>query len=114
MLFAVDGTGGTGFGAHLQHPFDDRLVAAGPPPRDRSGGRADIGAVQIEPDALGEVVDPGLAQTGVGADSTGGRTGVGVLDRPDKQVVGVPLNMGWLPIIEAMGIVLSFRYDDAR
>jgi len=86
MLFALCGTGGAGLGAHLQHPFDHRLVAAGPAPRDRSGGRADIRAVQIEPDALGEVGDHGLAQTGIGADPADGRTGVSDIHADDLRV----------------------------
>ena len=41
-----------GEGAGLERRDDDLLVAAGPPGADRSCGGTDIGAVEVETDAL--------------------------------------------------------------
>ena len=54
-------------GASLQSGENDLLVAAGPARANRTRGHADVGAVEVEADALPKLSYHVLGQAGVGA-----------------------------------------------
>ena len=53
--------------------FDHALVGFDQARQDSAGGEADVGAIEIEADASGEI-EIGFRQTGIGATATDGRT----------------------------------------
>lgn len=55
--------------AKLKHLPQDLLIGARPPRRQGAGGGAHVRAVEIEPDALPELLDHFLSQAGIGAGS---------------------------------------------
>ena len=73
-----------------EHPTNELVIRAGAPGGDASRDIADIGAVEIEPDALGQLLDHFLGKASVGA--RGARLGAGItlLDATDQSVVGTP------------------------
>ncbi len=54
VLLALDGAVGASLGAGLEHALYQGLVAAGAPHGEPGRSQTDIGAVEIEPDALGQ------------------------------------------------------------
>lgn len=94
VLVALGSAGGARVGTDFQHALDDGLVSPRPAGPDRARSRTDVGAVQVEPNALDQIGDHGLAETGVGADTAGRGAVTGLLDGADQGVVGVALNMG--------------------
>src|SRR5690606_448269 len=75
--------------AGMEHEADDFLVEAGPARRHGACRGAHVGAVEVEPDALGELLDRRLAETGVGAGGAGLRAVIAGLDAADQGVVAV-------------------------
>jgi hypothetical protein len=71
-----------------EHPTNELVIRAGAPGGDASRDIADIGAVEIEPDALGQLLDHFLGKASVGA--RGARLGAGItlLDATDQSIVG--------------------------
>lgn len=78
-----------GLGAGPQHHTNDLLVRAGPAHCHGAGGGAHVGAVEVEADALRELLHRGLTEAGVGAGCTGTGAGVALLDAADQRVVGI-------------------------
>ncbi|WP_161993547.1 hypothetical protein [Muricoccus nepalensis] len=78
-----------------EHGPDHLLVGTGSPGSNRTRRRANIGAVEVESDALRELLNHLLAETGIGAGGTGLRTRVALLDALDQDVVGASLNV-WM------------------
>jgi hypothetical protein len=70
------------------HPTNELVIRAGAPGGEASRDIADIGAVEIEPDALGQLLDHFLGKASVGA--RGARLGAGItlLDATDQSIVG--------------------------
>jgi hypothetical protein len=56
MAFALLAARAASSRAGLQHEPNDLLVRAGPPRRHEAGRGADVGTVQVEADALGELL----------------------------------------------------------
>ncbi|MFC3169406.1 hypothetical protein [Paracoccus fontiphilus] len=55
---------------------------------------ADIGTVEVQPDALPELIDHWLGQTGIGAGNAGLGAAVALLDAFQQVLRRVPLNIG--------------------
>jgi hypothetical protein len=94
MLLAFDGAVGAGLGAGFEHTLYQRLMAAGATRGEAGRRQADIGAIEIEADALGEILDHVLGEAGVDADVTYGGAAVGRLDRTDQAVVEAAAHVG--------------------
>jgi hypothetical protein len=62
---------GAGGPAGFEHGPDDGGTVAGLPGQDGAGYGADVGAVQVGPDAPGEISDHLFGETGIGARGTG-------------------------------------------
>jgi len=75
-------------GAYVQHPANDFVVGPCSARRDAAGDITDIGAIQVQPDALDQVLHHILSQTGVGARRAGLGAGVTLFNTADKGVVG--------------------------
>jgi len=77
---------------------DSGATVAGVPRQHPAGGVADVGAVQVGPDAFGEVGDRGFAQAGIRA----GRTRLGAfdvrLDAPGEGAPVDPAEVGWVGV----------------
>ena len=67
---------------------DDRAGVGAAARRDRAGRGADIGAIEVEPDALAERRDVGFREAGIGARDAGLRAGVAFLDAANERAVG--------------------------
>jgi len=79
-------------GARIEHLSKELLVRTGAPRSQRPGRRADIGAVQIEPDALAQLLHLVLGKAGVRAGNAGLRARVTFLDATDQCIVHVSAN----------------------
>lgn len=53
--------------AGLQHRAQDRVIRAGPSRAERARRGADVGAIEIQPNAPAKLGDPVFSETGVGA-----------------------------------------------
>lgn len=53
-------------GASVEHAPDHFLVGAGPSCRESARDIADVSAIEVEPDALGQFLDFVLGKTGIG------------------------------------------------
>lgn len=80
--------------ARLQGGDNDLLVAAGPASADPAGRKADVGAVEIEPDALPKLRDHLLGQARVSAGRAALGAAVTFLDAANERVIGVASNVG--------------------
>jgi hypothetical protein len=89
VTLAFLGAEAAGLLTRAQNALDDRLVGACPPRSDVPGRRTDVGAVQVQTDALGELCDHLLAQAGVGTRGAGLSAVEARFDAPDKAVIGV-------------------------
>ena len=81
-------------GASLQRHGDDLLVGARASRPQRARGNADIGAVEVEADALTKLGHHVLGEASVGAGGAALSTGVAFLDTADEGLVHVALNAG--------------------
>ena len=87
VLLAFDRAIRASLGASLEHPLNQRLVAADATRGEAGRGQADVGAIKIEADALGEVLDHVLGQAGIGADVAQRGAAISRLDRANETVV---------------------------
>ena len=78
--FALCGAACAGDTAGLQEGSGDVGVVAGMPGQHCAGGGADVGAVQVGPDALRQLGNHVLAEAGVGARRTGFAAGEAGMD----------------------------------
>jgi len=76
-------------GAGVQHPADHLFVRPGSAGGEPAGDIANIGAIEVEPDTLGQRLDHILGQTGIRAGSAGLGAGVALFDATNQQVVGL-------------------------
>jgi hypothetical protein len=83
--------------ASVKHAADHLVVKPGPAGRKPAGDVANVGAIEIEPDALCERVDRILGKAGVRAGGTGLGTGVTFLNATDQQVAGLALHFRMRP-----------------
>jgi phage-related minor tail protein len=87
VLPAFFGTEAASLSAGSDHVAHHLLVGACPSTGDRARRRTNIGAVEIEPDALGELLHVALAKAGVGAGDADLRAIETLLDTFDEGVV---------------------------
>jgi hypothetical protein len=80
VLAAFLTTGAARLLARLDHRAQDFDVRPRAARRDGGGGEADIGAVEIEADALPHILDSGFRKASIGADPASRSTGVTGLD----------------------------------
>jgi hypothetical protein len=73
-------------GAHMQHPADNLVVPASAARGNSARNVADVGTVQIQPDALRQVMNIVFGQTCAGR--TDLSAGVALLDASDQRIVG--------------------------
>jgi hypothetical protein len=78
-----------GQAACVQRMGDQPIIRTGPARRDLARRLADIGAVQIEPDALFQWIDIILAQAGIRTGDAGLRTVETMLDAGQKRAIKV-------------------------
>ncbi|KAK0342237.1 hypothetical protein LTR94_023029 [Friedmanniomyces endolithicus] len=83
-----------GLGASLEHALDQCLVAAGATRGEAGRGQADVGAIKIEADALGEILHHILGQAGIGADVAHRGAAVSRFDRANETVVDASAHVG--------------------
>jgi hypothetical protein len=75
-------------GARVEHAQDDFHVGSGSAGRDTAGCAADIRTVEIQADALPQLVDHVLGEARVRAGGTGLRAGIAFFDASDEDIVG--------------------------
>ena len=90
VLLALLGADATRHDTGLHRSDDDLLVAAGSAGTDGAGREAQIGAIEVQSDALPQLVDHVLGEASVCARNAGLRTGIAFLNAADQRVVGVP------------------------
>jgi hypothetical protein len=83
-----------GGGAELKHLPQDLFIGAGAPRRERAGGSTYIGTVEVEPDALLELLDHLLGEAGIGARGTGLGAGVTFIDAADQGLADAASHIG--------------------
>lgn len=89
MTLALLGAQAACNAARFENGNQRALVAACPAGRNASCGVADIGAVEIEPDALTQHLDFLFSEARVSAGGTGLRAVVAFFDTPHQRVIGV-------------------------
>lgn len=94
MAVTFVATNPTGLPTGFEHCAKEHFVASRSTRRHRTGCSTGIGTVQIEPDALGQLLDHLLAQARVGARNAGLFTIEAGLDAVNENVVGVAADMG--------------------
>ena len=82
-----------GLSACVQHRFQQNLTSACAPGREGAGCRADVRAIEIEPDALCELLDCLFTKTGICACNAGLGTIVASFDATYQFVVGAAANV---------------------
>src|SRR3546814_19692933 len=86
MAITLVAAGLAGGGAGLQHLPQRRLAGTCLARREAAGGEADIGAIQVEADALPKLVDRPLGAAGVGEGRAGLGAGVAFLRSEESRV----------------------------
>jgi hypothetical protein len=76
-----------------EHPTNELVIRAGASGSDASCDVADVGAVEIEADALGQLLDHFLGKASVGARGARLGAGIALLDAADQSVVGAPAHV---------------------
>ena len=71
VRLALLGAQPAGGGAYAEHAAHHFVIETGPAGHDAAGDVADVGAIQIQADALGQVLHHALRQAGVGAGGAG-------------------------------------------
>jgi hypothetical protein len=79
-------------GTGMEHAADHFVVRSGPARGNSAGDVANISAIEIDPDALGQRFDHFLGQAGVCAGGAGLGAGIAFLDTTDQHVVGLALH----------------------
>ncbi|MGD9968609.1 MAG: hypothetical protein AB7T59_18980 [Hyphomonadaceae bacterium] len=91
MAFALFRTKGAGFLACAQGGHDHAFIGAGAARSDARGRIAQVGAIQIETDALAQLQHHTFAQTRIRAYRARLSTIETLLDAPDEVRIGVAL-----------------------
>lgn len=94
VALALLGTERTSLRARLQGRDDYLFVAAGPAGADSARRQADVGAIEVEPDALPEFRSHPLCQASVGAGRAALGTAVAFLDAANERIVRVAADVG--------------------
>src|SRR6185436_11860400 len=81
-----------GGGADAEHAAHHLVIGTGPAGHDAAGDAADVGAIEVEADALGQLLHHALRQAGVGTGGAGLGAGVTFLDAADQGVVDLALD----------------------
>jgi hypothetical protein len=95
--------------ADLKHLAQDLLIGAGPPRRQGAGGSTYIRTVEVEPDALLQLLDHLLGEAGIGAGGTGLRAGLTFIDAADKASLMLPCTSGCVLMMARACMGTSFR-----
>jgi hypothetical protein len=82
-----------GFGACLQDPQTERFRGGRPARQDGAGGLADVRAIKVETNALRELVNQILGETGVGAGNAGLGAIIAGLDRANDGVADIAMKL---------------------
>jgi hypothetical protein len=93
VLLTFLGTEATGGGAGVQHSSDHFFVRPGPTGGNSACDVADVGAVQVQPDALRQRLDVVLRKAGIGTGRAGLRAGVALLYATDERIIGLSAHM---------------------
>jgi hypothetical protein len=88
---------------NMKHASNHFFVEAGTARGEPAGDAADIGTIQIEPDALGERLDLFLCEAGIGARGTRLGTGVAFLNAADQHVIGLAVHV-WVCADHFLGL----------
>jgi len=94
VLLTLVGATAAGGGAHAEHPAHDFVVRARAAGRDAAHDVADVGAIQVQTDALGQFLHHAFGQAGVGARRAGLGAGVAFFDTADQGVIGLAASNG--------------------
>jgi hypothetical protein len=94
MHLAFFPAGSAGLLARLDDGPQDRHVRTRAAGRHGTRGRAYVGAVEVEADALFQHVNGLLGQAGIRAGRAGLCAGIAFLDAADQSLGNVPLNVG--------------------
>src|SRR6476659_9756878 len=89
---ALLGAQPAGGGADAEHASHHFVIETCPAGQDATGDVADVGAIEIQADALGQLVHHALRQAGVGAGSAGLGARITFLDAADQGVVDLALD----------------------
>lgn len=92
VLFAFLGAKPTRSSTGVQHPPDHLFVRTGTSGSDPSRDVANVGTIQVQPDALGQRCHLLLAQARVSAGRTCLRAGIALLDAADERVIRLSAN----------------------
>lgn len=93
MTLAFFGAYRARFGACLKCVAYHRLVAACAARCDCRGRKAEVGAIEIQADALSEIGNCLFSQTGIGTDRTGLGAVIAKVDAVDQSLIDVALNV---------------------
>lgn len=104
----------TGGRTNLENAPQDLLVGARPPRRQGASGRADIRTVEIETDALPEVLDHLFGQAGIGTGGARLRAGVTIFDAAHQGLAHVALHVGVVAESGVPGLNLGQIRNDSR
>ena len=94
MAFAFLGAERTSLRARLQRGDDHLLVASGPASSDAARSYADVGAVEVQPDALPKVSNHLLGQACVSARGAALGAAVALLDAANERIIRVAADVG--------------------
>src|SRR6185369_3014543 len=89
---ALLGAKPAGGGADAEHAAHHVVIGTGPAGQDAAGDVADVGAIKVQADTLGQLLHHALRQAGVGAGGAGLGAGITFLDAADQGVVDLALD----------------------
>jgi hypothetical protein len=75
--------------AYMKHATDHLLVEPGPARRESARDVADIGAIEVEPDALGERLDLFFREASIRAGGASLRARIAFFNAPDQQMISL-------------------------
>src|SRR5215207_615523 len=81
-----------GGGADAEHAAHHFVIGTCPPGHDAAGDVADVGAIEVQADALGQLLHHALRQAGVGTGGTGLGAGIAFLDAADQGIIDLALD----------------------
>lgn len=93
MATAFLGAGRTGTGAGLDDLLQNFGILPGAPDRSPPGGKADIGAVLVQPDALAKLRHHVFGKAGIGTGDAGLGASKARLDAGDQRIIGGALHL---------------------
>ena len=83
---ALLATAAAGYRAGFDHGANDKQIGRGLADHDAAGRRAEVGAVEVDPNAVDQLLQFFLAEAGVGAAGAGSGTFDAVLDAAQEHV----------------------------